>query len=1128
MKLNQSELLNVELLNNLKEDKESLIELNKRIERKLFNFTEENIDSIYLYLYACNKYEEYFVLEKLINNDKFLNLLNKSEISGSMIVSLTNAFADNRTKVLALSKVKDSIINGDELLNSEDVLDDITVNELKELRKDIDIDNFLITNGLRFDALTDDTKKKLLSDYSLLTIYSNKVIVEFTNSLGNDLIKVANDQDYLDVYIKQLDNNYCTEDRIFNYLTIDNLNYLLSKNLKPEVIYHLVRSTIGNTKEELLKNERVLELVKVCKDEFVLASLPDNIKELVLEDKKNILEGVYSDILYTLPKKEISRLFNINLYNEFIEALKDGRDINYKLLVHSLPSDLLKDLSDNKLIELDNRTLCELIKINPILFKKSILNNKDVCLHIASLLPKKNNELLKEIFVVGDFTPDEQQIFVNNCSSSRSSEVLLSLIDTVSVNYRKNIYENNSIMNKIISSSNFILDEYTTSYLLGNHDEVLELNDDVLVDLLNKINLVEAQKLLDDNKVLEKLFIENKDDIAGLINRINKKELIPYFTKESLIKYYNKENLQNILDVLPLKDKKAIFVPSLQKLIFKDEELVKLYRALENKNSYVVDTIYLNFFDKTIKGIKLNLLDMITKNRELQENLYQINKKTPYKLNNLITAFNACEGLAINEIVELSNIYKDVTIGNNRKKYGNIPKILSVVDKPNLKAVVSYMLYLIPRYYAHKEMVGRPIIVDTPNTYNDIITYEKRLEEIATLNINKGKKVLENFIIKHFKLTLEEATIMTDRYNIEKLDANVYKKEYDYLSNLNMIINTDNESLKELDNKYPIYTMFDSFLMENQIKEMYGKIYNFEIKTRSNFNKYIIEKLYGKEIKISDCSNEFMFLISELDITEELRKTNSYLEAWHYSLAKEKMLKATLISNENVRPSNDFYFGFNGVLDNGIVKMSEKDICNECCCSSKISYYTPFEMINRTRYVNTIFLDKYAVRPNYNNSNLPYIEPDFIIVNMARLSDHTYLEKVIRASEEFKTKRNKNGLPIYGIDFNTLVNNEKTKIEKTIAKYEKSKDMSLINNILIRVENNYSSYVGSEYGKEFKINIVTDLVKKRIPKSNSVAELQYLLDVFKYESNKFNKGESNIKLDQLELLIKNRIEEINS
>jgi hypothetical protein len=43
-------------------------------------------------------------------------------------------------------------------------------------------------------------------------------------------------------------------------------------------------------------------------------------------------------------------------------------------------------------------------------------------------------------------------------------------------------------MNKSISSSNFIVDEYTTSYLLGNHDEVLELNDDVLVDLLNKIN----------------------------------------------------------------------------------------------------------------------------------------------------------------------------------------------------------------------------------------------------------------------------------------------------------------------------------------------------------------------------------------------------------------------------------------------------------------------------------------------------------------------------------------------------------------------------------------------------------------------------------------------------------------
>ncbi len=1134
MRTNWSELTNDELLKDLKTSKESLEELNKRIEKKLFKFNDLNIDSIYLYLYACNKFEDLKVLRKLIDDNSFLKLLEQSELTGSMIVSLTNVFQNYRSGILSLDKIKKSIINGDDLLNSEDVLDDLTKEEILELRKDIEIDNYLIANGLRFDALTESTKLKLLSDYKLLTVYNNRVIQEFTNSLANQLPNLANDEEYLNIYIKSLEDNYVREDKIFKYLSVDGLNYILSTKPSFEVVYHLVRSTEGDTKEELLKNPKVIELLSVCKDSYVLETLPSNIKETILEGRKNLLEGVNAEVLYSLPKKEIAKLFEIQLYDEFIEALKDDRDINIELLVHSLPTKLLKDLSENQLINFNNRVVNELLKINPVLFRKNILANKEVCLHIAGLVPKKDNTGLKDIFKNGEFTPSDQTTFINNCETIKSGDALISLIRAVSNNYRKDIYENKTIMDKVISSKNFELDEYTVQFLQNNHNAVLELNPEVLVELLNTVDLGEATKLLDDDKVLDKLFKEHKDDIAGLINSINKKELIPYFTKDSLMKYYSKDNLQIILDALSLPEKKAMFVNKLQELIFKhDEELIKLYKALENKNTYVINTLYLNFFNPSIKGIKLNLLEKITKSRELQEILFDISKKAPFEINSLITVLNICNELTMEQIIDMAKVYRDSALGVNRKKYGNLPKIINIIDKKslnnhNLKLLLSYVLYLVPRYYAHKEIVPRPIVVNTPNTFNDILTYEFRVEEVTSLNILKGKDILENFVIRHFKMTTKEASILLDRYNLNKIDTSVYKKECEFITNLNKIMNTDEESLKALDETYKVYSMFDSFAIENSIKEMYGKIYNFEIKTRSNINKYKIEKLYGKEVKINECNNEFMFLLSELDYSEEFTKYNSYLEAWHVSLAKDTNdLKTTFVSNDNIKPFDDFYFGFNGVLDTGIIKMSKYDICNECMCSSKIEYLHPYEMIDNTRDKNTLYLDKYAIRPNYNNSNRPFIEPDFILINLNRISDHTYLETVIRASQEFKTKRNKDGLPIFGIDFDQLVKNEKNKLDKMIERYNKSKDMVTLHNILTRLENNYSNYIDTPYAKTFDINIFLDILKKRIPQSNSVAELEYLLDSLKEEDNKYQEN-SNIDIKKIEELIKKRIIEINS
>ena len=123
-------------------------------------------------------------------------------------------------------------------------------------------------------------------------------------------------------------------------------------------------------------------------------------------------------------------------------------------------------------------------------------------------------------------------------------------------------------------------------------------------------------------------------------------------------------------------------------------------------------------------------------------------------------------------------------------------------------------------------------------------------------------------------------------YSINRIDSEIYQEEYTYLDNLKKIYNTDEESLINMDSKYKTYSMHDSFIIENNIKKMYGKIFNYEIRSKTYSNNPFTKVIYGKEIKIFDCPNDFLFLISDVDYQKEYQKTNSYLTAWHNTLDK--------------------------------------------------------------------------------------------------------------------------------------------------------------------------------------------------------------------------------------------------
>ena len=197
--------------------------------------------------------------------------------------------------------------------------------------------------------------------------------------------------------------------------------------------------------------------------------------------------------------------------------------------------------------------------------------------------------------------------------------------------------------------------------------------------------------------------------------------------------------------------------------------------------------------------------------------------------------------------------------------------------------------------------------------------------------------------------------------------------------------------------------------------------------------------------------------------------------------------------------SREITFGFNGVLETGIKEISPY-------YKKHPKYMTPRELIDNTRDINNhIILDKYAIRPNFNNSNLPNIEPDYILIDAKRLEDKAYLERISRASEEFKTKRNKQGLPIIAIDDNKIANLEINKINNIFLKYQRNHDMHLLNSIVTKINNNLTAYrsLQNENANRFNISILFKELISRINDSNSISEIEYIENLFIEEEKKY-------------------------
>lgn len=1133
----EKEKNNLDMANNL------IDEINKRLQNKKIAFTKQYSKFIYLYMYLSNKLNKIEILNKLINDEDFIKLLDETDIDGSIILSLTQKCLKPRKILVSKSKkLKISLLNGDNILNAIDFLDDLTKEEIIIFRKDIKIDNYLITNGLCFDTIKEETKKQLLSDLNLLSIYNIKTLVDFSQNFEAPTFLIE-DPTFLNMYLNKLQKDYSIENYVFKFIDEKTLKYILKNFYKDNILLYLVKDTNRKIQQNLLNDKHIKELLEQCENIDILKKLPNTYIKNILATSSNLFNKINIILLEKLSPKDISYVLNQNpkYYQNLINNIHNGNLNNLELFIDNMPSKYIDDLIKKQLSTFSTESLISLLKINPKLFKKAILNDKEIC---TRLLNDTEYELLENIFENGKFTNEDKTNLIKKSEKYLKTSNLSKILPTIPKIYHKTLYENSSLRKVILNNSSIDIDEYMVSYLLNNIKELETASSEKIFEVLNNSDYYSVEKILSNSIILNNL-LSNKESHQELINIIKKvPNIINIISNEKNYNILNKDFLSLANQKLSRQERKILCSNNLMKHIYTQEDIYKTYKNLSSKNNNLLKTLDLNFLNDDSIKIKESFLEKITKYPELQETILEINNNFKIVPDFINSIFYNLSQLSIDEINKCLNVIKDSVQGINRKKIGNIPKLMSAADdsifsKENTNSLFEYLLYLIPRYNdKENELVKRPIYLETPLTYNDIKKYSEKTEEYLTIKINTKNDNLtkEYFIAKHFKLTLNEAEIILNKYSIDRIDNNIYPSEYEYLNNLKMVYNTDPESLKKMDEEYKVYKMYESFTIENSIKKMYGKIFNYEIRSKTYSNKPFTKTIYGKEIKIFECPNDFLFLISNLNIDNEYQNINSYFEAWHNTLDNiNEGIKTNLISNDHFILKDDFAFGFNGLLDEGLIKMSNYDICPRCCNLSREKYMTPRELIDNSRdEYNTIIISKYAIRPNFNNSNYPYLEPDYILVDKNKLDDNTYLEKVSRASQEFKNKRNKDGLPIIAYDLTKIVDNEIKKISQLQKKYQRTHDMNIIPSLLSKIINNYSAYITYDKytAEKFNPNKFINIIKERISTSNSQSELTYIEDTIINEFVKFKNISKDIAFDfnikEIKKIIKDRIEVINN
>ncbi len=1100
--------------------------LTRRIKDETFSYSYLDENNIIKYFIESSLREEKSALTKVINNPEFIKLFESNNISVTSLLEWTQHLKQNRKTIIDTNKFKKAI-NTNELNKIAALL---SREEVKYAWKNTLIKNRFITQSLRFDCLDKQTQEQILEDPETIKYLPLVTIEEFISGFDNK-VQLYNSKEMIFLYLDKLTKDSLqSTHNIFDTITNFELKNLIEDvyfdYAKEPVILYLIKNLTERQIDIICENENIHNQIMSIKDVNYFHYLPITIQEQVLVTRKSMNDILFLPLLVNSKSELIKKQFDDNekLYHSFVKYItrEDLSVDEISNIINNLPADYYKKLIKEDLFKLNGKTLLSLLSSNIDIARQGILNNSESCIKLIDSINSTNmNDYLNCLYKL----TDSERINLITQANTDNIEVLCATINTLDDKHKKEIYNNKSIREKVLFASNkyYNMDKYIIEYLFNNEQEITKLSAEKLVDLLLKTNIKDNIRILKDKRSLEKIIKSSKknDGIKNVI--LNNPSLLSYVITPDNMDFIPRETLISIIDTLPINDKKYLCQNEyVLKVIFNDRVL-KTYKNLYEKNNYLFNTLDFEFLDDETINVKFNVLEYLTENKDIQRLYVNIRKnlKIGYKFIFTMTSLvNEIDPYALKDILTMID---ESLVNKNRNRIGNFEKIFKDIDIDNLtikeySKIINYLLYLIPKYNTngnnHIRKLERELI---PESFAELKTFEKTYDDYYTkkLTYSDQKSYMNNYLLKNFKISLDEAKVLVNRYSLNGIDISK-NKDLIFVQKISNIINNGEYSSKET----PL-TIVDLFKKDKAIKAIYANILNYEINNSTNNLKQQTLKVSGQDIKVYSAKDRFTYLVTRYNLND--LKVNDYYNEWNNYLSSldTNYLKTSIISNDNISSTtkSEILFGFNSIDNNSILRMApyRLDDHNDL-------FMCPRSIINNTRETrNNVLIDKYERRLKLKSST-PYIIPDSIIVYKNDLYDEndnikrTYLELIAKISRDFINRYHMNGLAIIVIDREYIANNELTKINKNINKYLDNKNVKLYSKIIKKYLNNKSGYIlsNSSLAYHFDNKTIIDPLIKRINESNSISELDSLRRLLAEENSKREKVKVNISYEDID------------
>ncbi len=936
-------------------------EISKRIEKKQFSISLLSLSQIKDVLSYAYENKLYNVVEVLIDDYDFIIQYNNSAIKTSKILeySMNNPF---REKIMTSNRFLQELKT-----TPESITPYLSKEEVLYLKTDIDIKNIFLTKGLRYDVLEASVINNLLDNINVFKAYPFTTINEFSSSVEKPE-ELLDNEEFLKIYIDKI-KDISPNIVLFKLLSKAHIDKIIAQNPKEVIYLNLFINAKDKYHEWLLEKDVIKNTLYNTNQYVVYNYLDDKLLLDILKTKDSYIKYYeYFSLLNDKEKKEL--LDNKKFYNEFINEIEKNKmsveDINSILSVLDLSyqKEFVKDITDF----FPSYLYVDFFSKNIPIFLEVIRSNKNLYRIINSFIPTEETKIK---YLLKNLSRDD---LLKIKQEEISNPKLATIIREFAAYTDKD-------------STDFYLNT-PTDILLKN----LRRNDSLVIKLIK-----------------EKYSNDFKRNII-----LSSDEMLNIFLDKEYIELYDLPLLLSILDRLNKEQKERYITKDLLDYLY-SKDIIKVLNNLKEKNRDIYNTLNISFLNEDTIKLRFNILEYITKYKELQDyTLVLLNYITAKDITNLFLSLKDYDKEYL--LPKLLKLITESLKGKNRKKVGNFVRFfkeIKIINEEDWLNIISYLLYHIP-------LVPEAIknnIVDVPTSYSDIKNYEIDFNKLAS-----------DPLLNNYKLTREEIYYLTNKYS----------KGYLFINTINHL-NLKNKA-KGIKRNYKILEVYKEL---TNIKEDYNNKLSYELKKTTNNLKKINNKLVKENFTFYASKDKYTYLI----LDNNQLKFDKYMK---YINDVSTSFRTILLKEDNISPQNGIYYTYSNFNSNSLKDFDEDGYYLNKYSNSKNSNSLTLPDNILVIEDNTEDLSFIVDAIKLYKSFKPYKELKIILLNKEdiynRLVDNYKRNTTISNLSKCVKMLSENGYK-YPI----------TSLSKVLYKHLKTKDKAQVNRILLEynIKDNY-------------------------------------------------------------------------